>query len=267
MYNRVFIFGCSFTKYFWPTWADIVGNSFGEDKFYNFAKPASGNVAIFNRVMEANTRFKFTKDDLVLICWTNFAREDRYVRGKWIGAGNIFTQHIYDKEWVSNWFDLKGALIKSSNSIVGVTELLNKIGCEYHYTSMINMRQLDQYDSFATKEDSNLSEVFDLYKNYYDLIDPNNLASYLYNSKGKNPERLVINLNPDGTPVFDHHPNPEQHLRYAKEIILPKLKYNIQISDEVINLVNEWQNKLFKKEYWDFSEKYNTKNTVKEFLF
>lgn len=65
-YNRFFAFGCSSTRYFWPTWADIVGNSFGENEFYNFARPASGNVAIFNRVMEANTRFKITKDDLAM---------------------------------------------------------------------------------------------------------------------------------------------------------------------------------------------------------
>lgn len=264
MYDRVFTFGCSFTKYRWPTWADIVGNSFGEDKFYNFGRSGSGNICAFNRVLEANTKYKFTKKDLILICWTNYCREDRYIKGRWLSSGNIFSQQIYDKEWVSNWFDLRGALIKSSNSIAAVTELLNKIGCEYHYTSMIDYWKLEQFGILYRNEDQSLSDIFEIYKEYYDLIDKRSMAPYLYDGSHKNPVRLVIRTQPDGTPVFDHHPNPKQHLRYAEEVVLPKLNQNIQVSDDVKNLVEKWQNKIFEKEIWQFPERYQTKHYGQE---
>jgi len=34
--RRLFAFGCSFTQYKWPTWADILGKSF--DLSYNLGK-------------------------------------------------------------------------------------------------------------------------------------------------------------------------------------------------------------------------------------
>ena len=34
-YNRFFSFGCSFTQYHWPTWANVIGMHFDYDNFYN----------------------------------------------------------------------------------------------------------------------------------------------------------------------------------------------------------------------------------------
>lgn len=34
--TRLFTFGCSFTKFFWPTWADILGQEF--DYYENWGR-------------------------------------------------------------------------------------------------------------------------------------------------------------------------------------------------------------------------------------
>ena len=48
-YKRFFAFGCSFTNYYWPTWADIIGQ---DSNFYeNWAQPGAGNHFIFNSIM------------------------------------------------------------------------------------------------------------------------------------------------------------------------------------------------------------------------
>jgi hypothetical protein len=65
-YNRFFAFGCSFTSWHWPTWADIIGKTFIEDNYFNFGLCASGNEFAFHKLTEAHARFNITKDDLVI---------------------------------------------------------------------------------------------------------------------------------------------------------------------------------------------------------
>ena len=48
--GRLFTFGCSFTKYTWPTWADLLGLEF--DEFENWGVSGGGNVCTANRVIE-----------------------------------------------------------------------------------------------------------------------------------------------------------------------------------------------------------------------
>ena len=45
-FKRAFVFGCSFTQYYWPTWADILGREF--NKFENWGQCGGGNQFIFN---------------------------------------------------------------------------------------------------------------------------------------------------------------------------------------------------------------------------
>jgi hypothetical protein len=59
-YKRFFAFGCSFTCYIWPTWADVVSKEMPQAKFYNLGKTGAGNLCISSKVAEANNRFKFT---------------------------------------------------------------------------------------------------------------------------------------------------------------------------------------------------------------
>ena len=47
MYSRFFAFGCSFTSYYWPTWADIIGQEFS-DRYYNLAMCGAGNEFMFH---------------------------------------------------------------------------------------------------------------------------------------------------------------------------------------------------------------------------
>jgi hypothetical protein len=45
-YKRVFAFGCSFTGYKYPTWANIMGKHISQAEFYNFGRSGGGNVFI-----------------------------------------------------------------------------------------------------------------------------------------------------------------------------------------------------------------------------
>ena len=46
--QRLFTFGCSLTRYHYPTWANIGGKNFTE--FQNWGAPGGGNNFILNSV-------------------------------------------------------------------------------------------------------------------------------------------------------------------------------------------------------------------------
>lgn len=245
MYKRLFTFGCSFTNFYWPTWADIIGCEFAPGNFYNYGLCATGNEFAFHRLTEAHARHNINQDDLVIICWTNFAREDRYLNGAWKTAGNIFTQNVYPDKWVKEWFDLRGALLKTSSAIAGATHLLESTRCEYHFTSMMPMRQINQQDIiFAGLE---FEDIFDVYKKYYDKIKIS-MVEHLYGSLPvcRNPKPMLIKYKETHkNPYLDHHPSPKQHLQYVNEVLLPAIAQPISITEETNNWIQEWDNKIY----------------------
>jgi hypothetical protein len=135
-YKRFFAFGCSFTNYIWPTWADIIGKNI---PFYeNWGKAGSGNHFIFNSFVEANARHKFNKDDLIIIMWTNKEREDRYHNNGWLTAPNKNLASVYGKDWFLKYgADSKGFLVRDLALISAVHEILQHTGCDWE-NFMIN---------------------------------------------------------------------------------------------------------------------------------
>jgi hypothetical protein len=80
--------------------------------YINFGVPGSGNTLISYRIAEANSRYGFNDTDLIIVMWSTFCREDRWVNGQWITSSNIFNQSIYDKDWVEKFADPTGYMIR-----------------------------------------------------------------------------------------------------------------------------------------------------------
>jgi len=87
--GRLFTFGCSMTKSFYPTWADILGKNW--EYFENWAKSGVGNTFIFNSIIECDHRHHFTPLDTILILWTAIpGRHDYYQHGQWNTKHNAY---------------------------------------------------------------------------------------------------------------------------------------------------------------------------------
>lgn len=119
-YKRLFTFGCSFTSYMWPTWADVIAKEMPNAEFFNLGKSGSGNLLVSLRIAEANNRFKFTDTDLIMIMYSSYCREDRWVDGDWISCGNIFNNDVYPRDWVRKFSDEQGYLIRDA-AIIDLT--------------------------------------------------------------------------------------------------------------------------------------------------
>jgi hypothetical protein len=135
--SRLFTFGCSFTNYKWPTWADILGLEY--DHYENWGRAGSGNHFIFYSLIECINLNKITKADTVAIMWSTVDREDRFVNGKWIGAGSIYNETsagLYGDTFVANVADDNGYRLVSTLLVDATIKILDSIGCTYHLLAM-----------------------------------------------------------------------------------------------------------------------------------
>lgn len=235
MKKRLFTFGCSFTSYVWPTWADILAKEF--DYFQNWGQGGAGNQFIFNSLIECNVRNKLNSDDTVIIMWTNVAREDRYVNGKWLSPGNIYTQEEYNKEFVKKFSDPRGYLIRDLATIYAAIELLEKWKVNYKLLCMVPLENDSQYTFSSSNRDK---DVLNLYSSLFDKVFPSVfeiIFNFDYEDHCKNHRNNVPNDIRN-----DPHPVPSEHLKYI-QTVLPEYV----ISDKT----KEWVNEVEKITYLD----------------
>lgn len=167
----LFTFGCSFTQYKWPTWADIVGQEF--ESYENWGQSGGGNQFIFNSLIECLVKNKISMNDTVIIMWSSFAREDRYVDGKWITSGGIFTQDVYDGQFVKKFADLRGYCIRDYNTIFAAQNILKNIGCKFYFLSMLPLTNPDQYHN-----DNCTDKIADLLTYFKPILDQTRSSIY-----------------------------------------------------------------------------------------
>lgn len=196
--TRLFTFGCSFTNYRWSTWADCLAPEF--DQFANWGQGGAGNPYIFNSVMEADQRHRFGHGDTVIVCWSSYLRDDRYVDGRWHTLGNMFNCPIYQPEYLRTHVDDRGYVIRDMALIKGVKCLLeSKAGLTWRFLSMIDLNAGPRCESHPGEP----KDVFELYQDVLDSILPS-FQKVLYSQ---------------GWKQGDPHPSPTEHLQYLDTVL------------------------------------------------
>lgn len=152
--DRIFIFGCSFTNFRWPTWADIC--RYATDKpVYNFGQMGIGNVAIMHKMVEADVRHKFTERDLILTQWSTWTREDRYT-DSWSGGGCVFFNPLYGDEFCNKWWNWNNDIMKNSVAIIGANKMFD---IDYQFT-FYNFPSDPDFDKDAGDVNREMQELF-----------------------------------------------------------------------------------------------------------
>jgi hypothetical protein len=101
--SRFFAFGCSYTLYSWATWADFVGANF--DEYYNYGRSGCSNTYIMNRVIEADVKFNFNNNDVVMIMLTGLNRFSYLpIDGDWATQGDLPSYLYHTKDKKIEWF-------------------------------------------------------------------------------------------------------------------------------------------------------------------
>lgn len=220
------------TNYFWPTWADLI--SVEIDEYYNYGRSGAGNLYISNSIVEANKIHKFTEDDLIIVMWSSTTREDRYVNRNWETPGNIYTQNVFDEQFVNKWADERFYFLRDFALIELTCTYLENLPCDSYMLQMMPFEEMQYYDSNKDSYYSESHDLIDFYKDTFEKIKPDFLTTEF---KGSWP---MIKIEGYGGQQYDYHPTPSGHLNYLKKI------FNIQPSDKIVDLVKKYEKKIKK---------------------
>lgn len=141
----IYTLGCSFTKWYWPTWSDWLA-AYSDEQVTNWAYPGHTNQVIYYTLLERMSQL--TANDTVYIMWTGNNRCCEWYDQTWINQHDC--QGFFPKTDGKLWFssDLPGQgfykthpdyqpslteMIVSNFTIIFNTQLLlDRIGCKYH---------------------------------------------------------------------------------------------------------------------------------------
>jgi hypothetical protein len=225
-YKRFFAFGCSFTSYNWPTWADVLSKEMPNAEFYNFGHCGGGNLMISARIAETNARYNFTDTDLVIPMWTTFCREDRFRHGAWMSTGNIFSQGEYSEEFVKKYCDPKGYLLRDLAIITMASQYLKTLSCDsFTLTCVPYNYQMDMFDYLRPSTDAILS----VYKETISLT-----ATCLIDMEldGEFKHGHTYNREHNGEKYMDYHPHTLNYYNYLKKIGLPLTNRSLEYAEQ-----------------------------------
>ena len=227
MRKRLLTFGCSFTQYSWPTWADILAKEFEE--FCNWGCSGGGNQFIFHSIVESFHRDQINVHDTVIIMWSNIMREDRYIKGRWKTPGNIYTQKVYDNHFINSYIDIRGNYLRDCGLIFAADQILHNQGCKVVHLSMVPLTNYNQYDLTVTEQ----TDIEILYQSTLNKIRPS-VFETLFNFDWSSRPR--VNNDP--------HPTPAEHME-----IIDRLLPEFELSNETRTFALEWEHKVRSTNY------------------
>lgn len=235
--SRVFTFGCSFTEFPWPTWADIVikhaetevSGVVGE----NWGRIGAGNLYIASRIWECHAKNKLTPDDYVFVCWSALNREDRYVDGAWQTPG-LVNENIYKREFIEKYVDTTFYAMRDCALIKSTQLALTQLGVTNIHFSMVGLIQSNPWLPFLTPSTSD--KVVKTHDLHFDCEPMMQVLGLEEQSERTAPSRVKTYW-PGSQPLPEWHPTPEEHKKYLNTQVISKV-------DWLKNGLNESANKL-----------------------
>lgn len=277
--NRLFTFGCSFTHYHYPTWADIVAENFTE--FQNWGDPGGGNNFILNSIVECHSRNKLTKDDTVIVLWSGLSRIDQYQINHWVHQHNQYcdlknTEPVYScplgYELLSFAWFASAAMLLNQLDVNWKMFHWQSIDCESEsykiYKDLLCNIQYAPFNSntrpYKKLQTTNLDLLEDLYQRLSgpDWPELKSIMNFTFSSKSL-PDNIkhecyeFLNLvqkdqrlSKKYTEDIDLHPSPLQHLDWVKNF-LPEYA----ISQNTTDWVNDIDQCLSTQKLYSFLPK------------
>jgi len=170
---RIRTYGCSYTKYIYPTYADILGL---DNEVVNQGIPGGGNERIFYLLMKDIREKKLKKTDAVIVQWSGPHRFDYLQRNNiWLAYGNIINPDNKNARaiWhrIRSWYNPDYELEKTYNYVNTTFEILKTYGCKKVYLSLTDLSEQFPQNNFLEYN------MFEKYKGGYEFsgntFDPN----------------------------------------------------------------------------------------------
>ena len=239
--RRLFTFGCSNTKYVWPTWANIVGLNY--DSHLNFGKPGAGNYYIQCRLNEVNQFYGITKDDCVMVMVSSFSRHDFIDNdSNWRCHGNIYTNDVFDFNFIDKYWSLEYGLTVTWNAVENIIKTLNEIGCEYKIMKSFDLSMVEVSPPTVNDKLNDVrkisSKVKYIERRLNEILPYENLFDFSQNKYGNFSKTNMYDF--DDYPYKDNHPTIDGHLQWVK-IYMPEY-----YRPEMDSMVRNWETLISK---------------------
>jgi len=229
MPRRIFTFGCSFTNYYWPTWADLI---LYKNNGFNLGIRGGGFDSILYRIMEADRICKLMPDDQIIVIFTTPLRWDLIideVNPSWGTAGQVITSN--NTKYEGELFCLAGLMYKSFYNIILIRDYLELRNLNYLFGSVNNL--------------------FNDVGNYFENIDIGESTAGLMNYVKNNVEIKLTDFHTFlyGTEIKewnitkyfhdtkDYHPRPLQYHKWIKNVLLNNIDINFNVIEDGIKLI------------------------------
>lgn len=220
-YKRFFVFGCSFTSHQYPTWANVIHQELNDCKIYNFGMSGAGNMCIISRLSQVNQKYKFCETDLVMIMFSSFTREDRYINGNWKTTGNVFNNSFYDDNFIKKYTDPAGYLLRDCSFITMTIDWLNNLKCDsqvlFSYDLDTHETDLSVNLNQESDEMSYLENLHNIKKTYKSLFENSPISFWNYWKNNKDLGHTYYHPVFDGV-TYDPHPSPLYYYKYLKHV-------------------------------------------------
>ena len=191
MYNRFFAFGCSFTLYKWPTWADYLYAGGISKTYENWALTGGSNDFIFHSLIECDSLRGITSEDYVAIMWSQPWRIADYDNERgWDMPGNAY---LYQPKERAKYLKEDQIHLENQSYFRATINMLQAIGCDFVFTSMEHI-------------DLQFDDVY-LTRDYF----KSSMAEFLgYTGPNETTWRETL--------PGDRHPSPTEHADFAKTL-------------------------------------------------
>lgn len=215
-------------------WPDIVKLELGDVEFYNYGESGSGNQYIRNLLFVANEKYKFNKDDLVMVCWSSAFRNDWFTLNGWVTEGNAFFPGDYGSKLDTALWDLNHYTIRDASVITGASKFLETLDSQTHQFAIINnFSNGDQEHGYIEQEILDHPEC----KPYVEYLKTQIKPSYW--EMGYDLEYNNVILNDIPLSHRDDHPLPNTTLAYLTKT------FDHKFSQDTIDKVNIHNNEVW----------------------
>ena len=260
-YSRFVAIGCSFTRWYWATWADLLAREMPDAHFVNIAKGGSGNQYIVTMLNILSRRHNFGPETLVGIMWSTFCREDRYVLenpraiselGKgWHQTGNILnntSKDFYRKEYMEPFH----YLIRDASLISTSNQYLKNADFDTLNICSLDMTQQLPYSSAGYRQPAQMDDIDPTDKLFLDTINlykdlEDDFVGYLMTKERKKWPGGHTYPKPGCEAFVDYHPRSIDYADYLESWGIPLSPDTRAFAQDMTNQIDqitdpEWQN-------------------------
>ena len=226
--GRIFTYGCSFTDYCWPTWADML---LYKNEGLNLGVCGGGAEQILHRLISTDMRYDLTKDDTVVIVFPSLYRYDiiQNEDSTWGHYGQVTNTDLMEYE--SKLFTLDGCAYRNLNAMLVIQNYLISKNVKFLFGSLADM--------FYLIPGVHYSKDIIQHKQYVKSKIELKLKSFTHflSHGGKDYDWVVRKKFGD---YLDVHPRPTQHYKWLNEELGKHIDINLNITNDDLKIMERY---------------------------